>query len=76
MPSGDGTRSATLEAIDKLTGEMLGSIDLPAPSQYGMMTYMHEDRQYIVVQIGRGGTFPGSLAAFALPDDDAPELGH
>ncbi len=76
MPSGDGSRSASLEAVDKMTGEMLGSIDLPAPSQYGMMTYMHEDRQYIVVQIGRGGTFPGSLAAFALPDDDEPELGH
>lgn len=36
--------------------------------QYGMMTYMHEGRQYIVVQIGSIHTdFPGSLVAFRLP---------
>ena len=57
-----------LHAVNKQTGEIQGSIDLPAPSQYGMMTYMHEGKQYIVTQIGQGGTFPGSLAAFALPD--------
>ncbi len=33
-----------------------------------MMTYMHEGRQYIVVQIAKGGQFPGSLAALALPE--------
>jgi len=33
-----------------------------------MMTYMHEGRQYIVVQIGSiHMDFPGSLVAFALP---------
>ena len=26
---------------DKRTGEILGSVPLPAPGQYGMMTYMH-----------------------------------
>jgi len=50
-----------------LTGEILGSVELPAPAQYGMMTYMHEGKQYIVVQIGSIRTgFPGSLVAFAL----------
>ncbi len=58
-----------LNAHDKTTGEKLGSIELPAPGQYGMMTYMHQGRQVIVVQIGQNGVFPESLAAFALPED-------
>ena len=58
---------AVLNAHNKATGEKLGSIELPAPGQYGMMSYMHDDHQYIVVQIGQGGTFPGSLAALRLP---------
>ena len=57
-----------LNAVNKRTGEILGSVDLPAPSQYGMMTYMHEGKQYIVVQIGQGGNFPGSLVALVLPE--------
>ena len=41
---------------------------LPAPGQYGMMTYMHAGTQYIVVQVGSVHTdFPGSLVAYALP---------
>ena len=65
----EGSRGpAVLNAHNKRTGEEIGSIDLPAPGMYGMMTYMHEGRQYIVVQIGKGGEFPGSLAALALPE--------
>ena len=57
-----------LHARDKFTGEVLGSVELPAPGQYGMMTYMHQDKHYIVVQIGSIRTdFPGSLVALALP---------
>jgi quinoprotein glucose dehydrogenase len=57
-----------LHARDKQTGEILASVPLPAPGQYGMMTYMHEGKQYIVVQIGSVHTdFPGSLVALALP---------
>ena len=57
-----------LHGRDKLTGEILGSVELPAPGQYGMMTYMHEDKQYIVVQIGSIHTdVPGSLVAYTLP---------
>ena len=41
-----------LHARDKRTGEILASVELPAPGQYGMMTYMHEGKQYIVVQVG------------------------
>ena len=57
-----------LHARDKLTGEVLGSVELPAPGQYGMMTYMHQGKQHIVVQIGSIRTdFPGSLVALTLP---------
>jgi len=57
-----------LHARDKRTGEILGSVELPAPGQYGMMAYMHEGKQYVVVQIGSIRTdFPGALVAFALP---------
>ena len=57
-----------LNGRDKLTGEILGSVELPGPGQYGMMTYMHEGKQYIVVQIGSVQTdFPGALVAVALP---------
>ena len=57
-----------LHGRDKLTGEILGSVALPAPGQYGMMTYMHQGKQYIVVQVGSVQTeFPGSLVALTLP---------
>jgi quinoprotein glucose dehydrogenase len=59
----------TLNARDKMTGEMLGSVDLPAPGQYGMMTYLHNDKQYIVVQVGSSRTnYPGALVAYRLPN--------
>ena len=57
-----------LNAHNKQTGEKVGSVELPAIGQYGMMTYQHEGRQFIVVQIGQGGTFPGSLVGLALPE--------
>ena len=52
-----------LNAYDKRTGEAVEEVELPAPGQYGMMTYIHEGRQHIVVQIGR----PGRLVALKLP---------
>ena len=59
----------TLNARDKMTGEMLGSVELPAPGQYGMMTYSHNDKQYIVVQVGGSRTnYPGALVAYRLPN--------
>ena len=58
-----------LNAHDKRTGEKVGSIELPAIGMYGMMTYRHDGRQYIVVQTGRRGQFPESYTALALPSD-------
>ena len=55
-----------LYAVDKRTGERLGTVKLPAPGQYGMMGYLHRGRQYVVVQVA-SGTVPGSLVALRLP---------
>jgi len=45
-----------LFAIDKATGEELGRVEIPASNRYGMMTYEHDGRQYIVVN-ANGGNF-------------------
>jgi quinoprotein glucose dehydrogenase len=50
-----------LFAIDKRSGKRLGKIQTAGLSRYGMMTYMHQGKQYIVVQLSNG------LEAFALP---------
>ena len=57
-----------LHARDKRTGEILTSVELPIPGLYGMMSYMHEGKQYIVVQAGSvKRNQPGSLVALTLP---------
>ena len=48
-------------AADKRTGERIGSVQIPAPTSTAPMTYLHEGKQYIIVQQ------PGLLQAFALP---------
>ena len=57
-----------LNARDKRTGEILARVELPRPGLYGMMSFMHEGKQYILVQTGsakRGQ--PGALVALTLP---------
>ena len=59
----------TLNARNKFTGEIVASVPLSAPGQYGMMTYLHQGKQYIVVQVGSSRTdTPGALVALRLPD--------
>jgi quinoprotein glucose dehydrogenase len=53
--------TAHIFAIDKRTGERLGAVEIPGQTRYGMSSWMHEDRQYIIVQLQNG------LAAMALP---------
>ena len=55
-----------LHAVDKTTGEELGTVELPAPSNSAPMTYMHNGSQYIVIPIGGDG-HPGALVALKLP---------
>ena len=39
-----------LFAVNKATGEEIGRVELPATARYGMMTYMHEGKQHVVIQ--------------------------
>jgi glucose dehydrogenase len=45
-----------LYAIDKQTGATINRIRVPAFSSYGMMTYMHDGAQYILLQVPTGWT--------------------
>ncbi len=58
----DGPR---LIARNKVTGAIVGSIDLPAGAIGTPMTYLYQGRQYIAVTVG--GDTP-ELIAFALPE--------
>jgi len=60
-PGQTADNAPKLFAIDKKTGKRLGAIATAGQQRYGMMTYMHNGRQYIVIQISNG------LQAFALP---------
>jgi quinoprotein glucose dehydrogenase len=60
-PGQTADNTPKLFAIDKRTGKRLGAITTAGLSRYGMMTYMHQGKQYIVVQLSNG------LQAFALP---------
>jgi glucose dehydrogenase len=63
---GEGRGGAPLfHAVDKRTGEHLGTVQLPAPTNAAPMTYLHEGRQYIVVAIG-SGQHPGSFVALRV----------
>ena len=63
----DGRRGdSVIHAVNKQTGERLGTVELPVNGQYGMMTYLHNDKQFVVVQIG-GSQYPSSLVALTLP---------
>ena len=50
-------------AVDKATGEQVGKVEAPANSRYGMMTYVHDGKQYIMLQSGP------TLTAMALYED-------
>ncbi len=62
----DGIRGAMLRAYDKMSGEEVGAIFMPARQSGSPMTYRVDGVQYIVVAISEGG-YPGELMAFRLP---------
>jgi quinoprotein glucose dehydrogenase len=45
-----------LFAIDKKTGKRVGQVPLPRAGGYGLMTYMHQGKQYVVVPRNGGYT--------------------
>jgi len=50
-----------LFGIDKRTGKRVGSVETPRLGGYGLMTYLHNGKQYVVVPMN------GGYAAMALP---------
>lgn len=56
----DGTPA--LFFVDKVTGETIGNVEIPDQVNYGLSTYIHEGKQYIMLQTGP------KLTAMALAD--------
>jgi quinoprotein glucose dehydrogenase len=50
-----------LFAVDKKTGERVGAVEIPGETGYGMSSWVHDGKQYVMVQLEDG------LAAMALP---------
>ena len=65
---GDRERGAMLRAYDKMTGENVGEVWMPAGQSGSPMSYMMNGRQFIIVAVS-GGAYPGEFRAYALPDD-------
>jgi quinoprotein glucose dehydrogenase len=63
----DGRRGAMLRAYDKATGDEVGAVYMPAPQTGSPMTYLRDDRQYIVVAVS-GPNYSGELIAYRLPE--------
>jgi len=60
-------RGAMLRAYDKVTGQQVGAVLMPAQQSGNPMTYMVDGKQYIVVAVS-GGSYSGEYLAFRLPD--------
>jgi quinoprotein glucose dehydrogenase len=63
----DHPRGAMLRAYDKLTGNQVGAVYLPAAQSGSPMTYLADGKQYIVVAVS-GGNYSGEYIAFTLPN--------
>ncbi len=55
-----------MHAVDKRTGERVGTVELPATTDTAPMTFLHDGVQYIVTAVSGQG-LPGSLVALRLP---------
>jgi quinoprotein glucose dehydrogenase len=64
-PTPSGQRGAMLRAYDKATGKEVGAVYMPAPQSGTPMTYLWNDKQYIVVAISGAG-YSAELLAFRL----------
>ena len=62
----DHPRGAMLRAYDKITGKEVGAVYMPAQQSGGIMTYMVNGKQYIVVAVS-GGAYSGEYIAYSLP---------
>jgi quinoprotein glucose dehydrogenase len=64
----DHPRGAMLRAYDKATGKEVGAVWMPAAQSGSPMTYMANNRQYIIVAVS-GGNYSGEYIAYALPQN-------
>ena len=55
-----------LFGIDKKTGKRVGAVPTPRIGGYGLMTYLHQGKQYVVIPVNGGYT------ALALPYRSCP----
>jgi quinoprotein glucose dehydrogenase len=55
-----------LRILDKKTGKLIHQMALPGMATGVPMTYMVNDRQFVVVAVGATGV-PAELVALALP---------
>jgi quinoprotein glucose dehydrogenase len=53
-------------AVDKRTGQEVGKIEIPAPTNTAPMTFMHDGHQVVVMAVA-SGLVPAELVAVALP---------
>jgi quinoprotein glucose dehydrogenase len=60
-------RGAMLRAYDKITGNELGAVYMPAPQTGSPMTYFYNGRQYLIVPIAGQG-YSAEFVAFRLPN--------
>ena len=51
-----------LFAVDKRTGQELARVEVPDTSNFGMSSFVHKGKQYVMLQTG------SKLTAVALPD--------
>jgi quinoprotein glucose dehydrogenase len=67
MPPGSGPGAGRkFRAYDKSTGAIVWEMELPAGTNGSPMTYMYNDKQYIVLPIG-SPSHPGEWVALSLP---------
>src|SRR5262245_34642092 len=59
-------RGAMLRAYHKATGAEVGAVYMPAQQSGSPMTYLWNDKQYIIVAVS-GGNYSGEYIAFSLP---------
>jgi len=64
----DHPRGAMLRAYDKTSGKEVGTVWMPAAQSGSPMTYLANNRQYIIVAVS-GGNYSGEYLAFRLPAD-------
>jgi len=64
--AGDGT-DPLLDAYDKKTGELIAQLPMPGMQTGLPMTYMHNNRQFILVAVGSANGQGPQLVAYAIP---------